>query len=212
MATSISVLVAVTHRSVRQGVRLLIGSQPGYTVVGEAEERARALALAAQHHPDVLVLDLILTSLDYLDFLRGLSAASPKTRVIVLLTPADGLSAADGTAGRELIEAVRDAATRPRRVSIPLPVAIVDTRAPGSPSTRSDPFETLTPREREVLLLAVEGCSSTETARRLGISARTAESHRAHVMRKLGLHRRADLVRYAMERGIMSAGDDGARD
>jgi DNA-binding NarL/FixJ family response regulator len=211
MATKVRIVIAVTQRAVRQGARLVLGAQSGLQVVGEAERRGQALALAARLRPDVMVVDQILPGIEFLDFLRRVGSKSPRTRIVVLKTPADAAGVARASVAQRLIRATRDAALRRRLVKVPLPAAVIDMQEPDPRAPRHDPGERLTPREREIVFMAADGFSSTETARRLGISPRTVESHRTRAMRKLGLHRRAELVRYAVSRGILPA-ERGGRD
>jgi DNA-binding NarL/FixJ family response regulator len=212
MASTVRVLIAVMRRSVRQGVRLLLGAQSDLEVAGEAEDRAGALTLARKLHPAVVVVDLILPGLEYVEFLRQVHLASPRTRVVVLKTPADGSGLTEAPVAHGLIRAVRDAAARRKPAHIPLPAAVVDVRDPKSQALGKASNEDLTPREQEVVLMAAAGLSSTETARRMGISPRTVESHRTRAMRKLGLHRRAELVRYAVVRGMLPPDRGGSGD
>lgn len=203
MARTVRVLIAVTRQSVRQGVSLLLGAQPDIHVVGEAGERRRALSLAAARKPHVLVVDLLLPGYEYLEFLQQVSARSPQTRVVVLSMPPEATNLARTSTAYNLVRAVRDSAARRNRVKVPMPAAVIDAHGTTGDGPKGDLFEKLTPREQEVALMATEGLSSRETARRLGISPRTVESHRTRAMRKLGLHRRAELVRYALARGLL---------
>jgi DNA-binding NarL/FixJ family response regulator len=204
MARTVRVLIAATRQSVRQGVSLLLGAQPDIHVVGEAGERRRALSLAAARKPQVLVVDLLLPGYEYLEFLQQVSTRSPQTRVVLLSMPPEPTNLARSSTAYSLVRAVRDSAARRSRVKVPMPAAVIDAHGPAGEGPKGDLFEKLTPREQEVALMATEGLSSRETARRLGISPRTVESHRTRAMRKLGLHRRAELVRYALARGLLA--------
>src|SRR5688500_832235 len=165
--------------------------------------------------PDVLVLDLMMPGLGGIEVLRQGTRRSPKTRVVVLSMHADegyvvqalGQGAAayvlKDASATELLHAVRAVRAGRRYLSPPLSEAAVDRYVRRAEARGADPYERLTSREREVLHLTAEGLSSTAVAERLGISSRTAETHRANVMAKLGLHNRADLVRYAMARGLV---------
>jgi len=203
MARTIGVLIAVTRQSVRQGVSLLLGAQPDIQIVGEAGERRRALSLTAARKPHVLVADLVLPGYGYLEFLQQVSARSPQTRVVILSMPPEVANLARTSIAYNLVQAVRDSAVHRSRIKVPMPAAVIDAHEPAGQEPACDLFEKLTPREQEVALMATEGLSSRETARRLGISPRTVESHRTRAMRKLGLHRRAELVRYALVRGLL---------
>jgi DNA-binding NarL/FixJ family response regulator len=108
-----------------------------------------------------------------------------------------------GASATELLHAVRAVRTGRRYLSPPLSEAAVELYTARARAGGADPYDRLTAREREVLHLTAEGLSSTAISERLGISSRTAETHRANAMSKLGLHNRADLVRYAMARGLL---------
>jgi DNA-binding NarL/FixJ family response regulator len=212
----VTVALADDHRVVRDGLRLVLQSQPELDVVGEAGDGREAVEMVERLSPDVLVLDLMMPGLGGIEVLRQVTRRSPRTRVVVLSMHADegyvvqalGLGAAGyvlkDASATELLQAVRAVRTGRRYLSPPLSEAAVDSyvrRAEAGGA--ADPYERLTSREREVLHLTAEGLSSTAIAERLGISSRTAETHRANVMAKLGLHNRADLVRYAMGRGLV---------
>ena len=212
----VTVALADDHRVVRDGLRLVLQADAELEVVGEAGDGRAAVELVERVSPDVLVLDLMMPGLGGIEVLRQVTRRSPKTRVVVLSMHADesyvvqalGQGAAayvlKDASATELLHAVHAVRTGRRYLSPPLSEAAVDryvrrAAAGGAP----DPYERLTAREREVLHLTAEGLSSTAIADRLGISSRTAETHRANVMAKLGLHNRADLVRYAMARGLV---------
>src|SRR5262245_10878886 len=116
MARTVRALIAVTRQSVRQGVSLLLRAQPDIHIVGEAGERRRALSLAAARKPHVLVLDLLLPGLEYLEFLQQVSARSPHTRVVVLSMPPEATSLARNSTAYNLVRAVRDSAAHRSRV------------------------------------------------------------------------------------------------
>jgi two-component system response regulator NreC len=212
----VTVALADDHRVVRDGLRLVLQADHELEVVGEAGDGREAVELVERLSPDVLVLDLMMPGLGGIEVLRQVTRRSPKTRVVVLSMHADegyvvqalGQGAAayvlKDASATELLHAVRAVRAGRRYLSPPLSEAAVDSyvrRAEAGGAV--DPYERLTSREREVLHLTAEGLSSTAVAERLGISSRTAETHRANVMAKLGLHNRADLVRYAMARGLV---------
>ena len=212
----ITVALADDHRVVREGLRQVLQAQPDIEVVGEAGDGRDAADLAERLSPNVLVLDLMMPGLSGLEVLRQVGRRSPRTRVVVLSMHADegyvvkalghgalGYVVKDASAA-DLLRAVRAVHAGQRYLSPPLSdQTIQDYVGRAGEGDSADPYERLTTREREVLHLTAEGLSSREVARRLGISSRTAETHRANVMSKLGLHNRADLVRYAMARGLL---------
>lgn len=217
MKPHVTIALADDHPVVRDGLRLVMQAEPDLEVVGEAGDGLDALDLVVRLKPDVLVLDLMMPGLGGLEVARQAVRRSPRTRVVVLSMHADESyvlqALSNGASGyvlkdasaTELVRAVREVSAGRRYLSPPLSEKAIElymakARAGGT----TDTYERLTARECEVLHLTAEGLSSSAIAERLGISTRTAETHRGNVMGKLGLHNRADLVRYAIERGLIS--------
>jgi DNA-binding NarL/FixJ family response regulator len=206
------VLLADDHVMVRQGLRALLEAEPDLAVVGEAGEGREALRLVGLLRPDVLVVDVDLPGLSALEVMREMRRQRLTTRVValssdrdetpVLLALREGALAyvLRGSPAQTLIEAVRFAAAGRRFLSPPLRLDEMEARLSRMPGGAADPYESLTPREREVLELAAEGLSNADIARRLGISRRTVEGHIASAGRKLGLRGRVQMVRYALGR------------
>jgi DNA-binding NarL/FixJ family response regulator len=211
---TIRILIADDHQMVRLGLRAMLETEPRCEVVGEASTGDAAVALAAQLRPDVLVTDMVMPGLAGLDVIRQARQAAPGLAVLVYSMHAEERYVrealrAGATAyvlkespADELVEAVRHAAAGQRYLSAALSQRAIDAYA--RPDDRPfDPYETLTEREREVLTLAARGLTSGEIAEQLKIGARTVDSHRMSLMRKLGLRSLADLVRFAVRRGIV---------
>jgi DNA-binding NarL/FixJ family response regulator len=214
----ITIILADDHRVVREALRSLLESEPDFQVVAEASDGLGAAELTERQKPDVLVLDLQMPGLNGLDVLRRVVRRSPRTRVVVLsMHAAEGYVVAalkhgasayvtkDASAS-ELGIAIRKAIAGQRYVSSPFSSAAVEEYAARSEGAAPDPYETLTGREREVFHLAAEGRSSAQIAERLGISPRTAETHRANALKKLKLHGQTNLVLYAVEKGLLPSG------
>lgn len=211
----ITVVLADDHQVVRQGLRALLESEPDLSVVGEASDGLKALDLVEQLKPQVLVIDIMMPGLNGLEVIRQVSKRSPKTRAVVLSMYADegyvleafryGAAgyAVKGADAAELLAAVREVAGGRRYVSPSLSGVIVDAYLKGHSDEESDPYTQLTDREREVFQLMAEGHSNADIAQRLFISSRTVETHRAHVMQKLGLRTHTEIVRFALRRGIL---------
>ncbi len=210
-----TVLLVDDHHVVRQGLRVLLEAEPGLSVVGEAADGLEVAKLVEHLKPNVLVLDLVMPSLNGLEVTRHVRQHFPETRVVILSmyaneayvlqalrNGADGYVLKDATA-TELVQAVREAAAGRRYLSAPLSERAIEAYVQKTQPGTLDVHETLTTREREVLQLAAEGYKNPQIAARLGISPRTAETHRANLMRKLGLNTQTDLIRYAMQRGIL---------
>jgi two-component system, NarL family, response regulator NreC len=219
------VVLVDDHELVRQGVHALLQREPDIDVVGEAADGLAALELVERVRPDVLVADIMLPGLGGLELIRQASRRSPGTRVVVLsMHGAEPLvlEALDRGASAyvlkdagiaELVRAIREAARGRRYLSPPLSDKAVSAYLwrKEEASAPSDPYEALTPRERQVLHLGAEGLTSAAVAKRLGISVRTAETHRARVLHKLALRNQTDLVRWAIDRGIIPLKDEGPR-
>jgi DNA-binding NarL/FixJ family response regulator len=218
------VILVDDHELVRQGVGALLNPEADIEVVGEAGDGLAALELVERLRPDVVVADLMLPGLGGLELTRQVVRRSPGTRVVVLSMHAAEplvLGALDQGASAyvlkeagigELLRAIREAARGRRYLSPPLSDKAVSAylrRKEGA--APPDPYETLTPRERQVLHLAAEGLGNAAVAKRLGISARTAETHRARALHKLALRNQTDLVRWAIARGIIPLSGDGPR-
>ena len=212
---SITVVLADDHQVVRQALRALLAAEPELAVIGEIADGIQALELVARLLPAVLVVDLMSMGIGGSELIRRVRKLKLPTRIVVLSTAADEAhvvealaSGADGYVGREaigadLVQAIRDVAAGRRYLSPPFSGRQLEDYSQRAAAVGTDPYASLTARERQVLQLAAQGLRNREVAERLGISPRTAESHRAKVMSKLGLRREADLVRFALRHGIL---------
>jgi DNA-binding NarL/FixJ family response regulator len=214
---AVTLLLADDHQIVRQGLWALLKGVPDFRVVGEAADGHEAVREAERLEPDVAVLDLMLPGLNGLEVARRVLRRSPRTRVVMLSMHADqayvleslqaGASAyvLKDAGADELIQGIRAAADGKRYFSPPLSEPALGAYARKAAGAPLDPYHTLTAREREVLQMTAEGQSGSEIAHRLFISPRTVESHRANLMRKLGLRNLKEVVRYAVQRGVLPA-------
>jgi len=209
---AIRVMVADDHPVVRQGLKFLLARE-GFSVVAEAADGRDALRQAELARPEVAVLDLAMPHLNGLDAAREIMKISPGTRTIILTQHTEepyileALRAGvhgyllKSQAMPEVIQAIRDVHHGKLYLSPAISDVVVGAyREQGGPSR--DP---LTPREREVLQLVAEGRTTKQVAEMLGITVKTAESHRSRLMLKLGIHEIAGLVRYAVRRGLIQA-------
>ena len=216
---TVTILLADDHPLVRRGLRNLLETEAGFSVVGEAEDGLQAIQLAEKLQPGILIVDLMMPNLNGLEVLKQVSHRSPKTRMIVLSmqsaepyvvetfrSGAIGYVLKD-SAPDELIIAIRQALLDSRYLSPKLPERLIDTVRKPTELVTQDPYETLTDREREVFQMAGEGKTASEIARLLSISPRTAELHRGRMMNKLGLRSQTELVRYAVKRGFLPTED-----
>jgi DNA-binding NarL/FixJ family response regulator len=210
-----TIVLADDHHVVRQGLRVLLEGQPDFQLVGEAGDGLEAVQLTERLKPDVLIIDLMMPSLNGLEATRQLGQRSPHTRVVILSMHANEAyvleALRNGAAGyvlkdssaADLVHAVREVVAGRRYLSSPLSERAIAAYIQKASDVALDPYEMLTNREREVLHLAAEGYTNAEIADQLSISPRTAETHRANLMHKLGLRTQTDLIRYALRRGIL---------
>jgi DNA-binding NarL/FixJ family response regulator len=216
----LKILAADDHDILRRGLKQLLTSRPGWEICAEAKTGREAVALAEQHKPDIVVMDVSMPDLNGLEAARRIHKTLPKTGIIMLTLHFSDQLVKDivesgarayvmkSDADRDLVNAVEALANNrtfftaraadmllndfSERNSVPLP--------PANPTPSR-----LTSREREIVQLLAEGKSSKEVAVALGISVKTAETHRANIMRKLQLHSVSELVRYAIKNQIIEA-------
>ena len=213
----IRILLADDHTVMRAGLRLLLERQPDMEVVAEAEDGRQTVELADSLTPDVVILDITMPNLNGIEAARQIASRHPKTSVVILSMHADesyviralragarGYLIKD-SAEADLIRAIR---------------AVRDGKSFFSPSVskllledyirqlqergEEDSYELLTTRERELLQLLAEGKSNKDVANLLNLSLYTVETHRSHILQKLGLHTVPDLILYAVRKGIIS--------
>ena len=204
------------HAAVRTGVRVVLERQPGWKVSGEAGTGREAVAAAEQLKPDVMILDITLPELGGLEVIRLTRKVSPDTEVIIftahemeeLVHQAFDVGVRSfilkSDENVQLVEAVRAAAEH-RPYFTPWISGIIFARFQRRSSKDEPPApgSVLGPREREAIQFIAEGKTNKELAAQLGVCLRTAESHRAAIMRKLGLHSIGELIRYAIRNGII---------
>ena len=211
----IHVVLVDDHAVVRSGLRLLLDGQEDIEVVGEAGNAKDAIFRARALKPDVILLDVVMPGESGIEVLPNLLKESPDTNVLVLSMQDDPsyvreafAAGASGyvlkeAADAEVVAAVREIAGGGRYVHPALGARMVAADAQERAAAEADP---LSERERDVLRLLALGHTNQEIAEQLYISVRTAESHRAHIMQKLRLSTRAELVRYALSHGLLTDG------
>ena len=213
----IRILLADDHTVVRDGLRALLEKQPDMTVVAEASDGRDSIRLAEEQSPDVVVMDIGMPNLNGIEATRRILAANPRTAVVMLSMHQDesyvlrslkagakGYLLKDSLRG-DVIDAIRAVAQGrsflTRKVRLMLQedyVRQMESRG------LEDSYDLLTDREREVLHMVAEGKSNKEVAGLLNISPTTVETHRAHILQKLGIHSVPELILYAVRKGIVS--------
>lgn len=209
-----TILLADDHHVLREALRVLLETQSDLKVIAETGDGLEAVRLTAAHQPDVLIVDMVMPSLLGIEVARRAKSASPFTHVIVLSMydteayVAESLQAGaigyvlKKSSSKELIFAIRQALAGIPYLSPPLNERSVQAYMQRTAdSGTSDPLDTLTAREREIFQLVSEGLSSPQVAEKLLIGTRTVETHRANLMKKLGLRSQIELVKYAMRHG-----------
>lgn len=215
-AECVGILIADDHELLRRGLRAVLSERPDWRVLGEAANGREAVRLAASLKPAVVVLDVTMPELNGLEATRQILAAAPETRVLILSVHESEQivrevleAGAQGyllksDAGRELAKAI-DALLGNKPYFTSTVARMVLEGFLGAPQAESASEETgrLSPREREIVQLLAEGRSNKEVASVLGISVKTAETHRNNVMQKMGFHSITQLVRYAVRNKLI---------
>ena len=215
-STEITIVLAEDHNVVRSGLITLLERQQNFRVIGEVSDGIEAVRMTVKLVPDILILDLSMSGLHGLDVARHVMHLKLKTHVVVLSMHLneDYIHQAfqanvSAYVPKEcefpvLVAAIVAAASGKRYLLPSISDVIVNAYVAESNVSVTNSYDTLTDREREVLQLIADGLKNAEVGRRLFISCRTVESHRASLMRKLKLKNEAELVRYAVEKGLLT--------
>jgi two-component system response regulator NreC len=215
-SSKIRVLVVDDHTILRVGLRMMLNAQPDIEVVGEASDGNAAVTEALRLSPDVILMDIAMPDCNGIEATRQVKRVLPETRVLVLTMHENEeylfqtlRAGASGyilkeAADTELITAIRAVSSgrfylSPSAQSIMVGDYLQRVRS----GEEHDSYSALTEREREILKLVAEGYTNNQIAERLTISPKTVDTHRTHIMDKLNLHSRAELVKYAMRRGLL---------
>jgi len=213
--SAISVVLADDHAIVRDGLRMILEAQGDITVVGDAADGRQAVRLIQQLRPDMAVMDIAMPELNGIEATYEIRQTCPETQVVILSMHSTAehvfralQAGAQGyllkeSAGMEMVEAVRAVHAGRRYLSQRITETMIDDYLrQRQAAERKSPLERLTPREREVLQLVVEGKSSAEIGDILSLSPKTVETYRSRLMRKLGLRDLPSLVKFAIQHGI----------
>ena len=206
-----NILLVDDHHMMRDGLRAIL-EREAMTVIGEAENGHEAINLARRLRPDVIVMDIAMPDLNGIDATRRIVAESPQAKVIALSMNSDrryvvamfeagamGYLVKNCASG-ELVQAVRAVSRNLTYISPSVAATMGESNRGGPPHPK--PPRSLSPREREVLQLIAEGCSSKEIAARLGVAVPTVETHRRQIVDKLGVRTIAELTKYAVREGL----------
>ncbi len=214
---NIRILLADDHRVVRKGLSLLLESQPGFQVIAEASDGREAVALAEKHTPDIVVMDVAMPLLNGIEAARQIVSKAPHTGIVFLSMHSDEgyvLKALKSggkayllkdSAEYDLINAIRAVHEGKAFFSPAINKMLVEEymRQMGEREIE-DSYDLLTAREREMLQLFAEGKSAKEVAAMLNLSLYTVETHRSNIFQKLNLHSTAELILYAVRKGVIS--------
>ena len=209
-----TIVVADDHIIVRQALRTLL-KDLGFEVVGEASDGLQAIDLVYELKPNILIVDLMMGSMNGLEVTRRVKKEYPGTCIVILSMYKDesyviealraGAQAyvAKDSSKEDLLRAIHEAIAGNRYLGSFVSELAIQAYSEKRASEYREPYDTLSLREKEVMRMVVEGKTSKEIGESLFISARTIDTHRANIMRKLNLNSRSDLVRFAQRRGIL---------
>ena len=212
----IKILLADDHTILRAGLKMMLNAQPDMEVVGEAQDGRQAIAETHRLHPDIVLMDITMPDMNGIEATRQIKKLVPDAKVLVLTMHENDeyvfqalRAGASGymlkeAADTELISALHIISSGQFYLSpIAQSVMVGDYLQRVRAGEERDSYSSLTEREREILKLVAEGYTNNQIAERLVISPKTVDTHRTHIMDKLNLHSRAELVKYAMRRGLL---------
>ena len=211
----IRVVLADDHTILRAGLQSLLNAQPDIEVVGEASNGTGTIQVVQELEPDVVLMDISMPGMNGLDATREVKRVCPAAKVLILTMHDDDAylrqALRAGASGfvlkraedRDLLTAIRAVCDGEIYVHPSMSKALVGALMPKQSAPEGPPLRQLTTRELEVMQLLAQGYTNQEIAQRLVLSVKTVETHRAHVMEKLGLRTRAELVRYALQESLL---------
>jgi two-component system response regulator NreC len=217
--SKIRLILADDHAVVRSGLRMLLEAQPDMEIIAEAESGEEAVNSARKLKPDIILMDIQMPGVNGIEATKRIKQLSPDSAVLALTMHEDEQyffqmlhAGASGyvpkrAAPDELVTAIRTVARGDVFLYPSLATQLVQDYLKQGGGDQLQVYDTLTPREQEVLILIAEGLSNPEIAERLVISVKTVDRHRENIMRKLNLHSRIDLVKYAIKVGLIELDD-----
>lgn len=213
--SSIKIILADDHKLVRQGLRSLLEAHPNFEVIGEASNGQDALQLMEELSPDIAFMDVMMPNMNGIEAAKIAQQRGLKTKLIFLSMHANSTyvvrALQSGAMGyllkdsdfTEILQAIQNALEGKRYLSASIANEVLEILL-NADMDRSDSLDVLSTREREVLQYIAEGNSNAAIAEKLGLSVRTVEAHRAHIMSKMRFHSQADLVRCAIQLGLIA--------
>ena len=208
----IRILLVDDHTVFRQGIRMLLNLQEDFEIVGEAEDGSQAISMVQNLKPDVVLMDIAMKGIDGLSSTKDILHFNPDTKVIFLtqhenkeyILPALKIGAAGyvlkRAAADEVVNAIRTAYQGRSFLDPEIADIVINAYRQGN----EDTYETLTDREREILVLLAKGYTNSNIAPILNISSKTVDHHRTSLMKKLNLHSKVELTKYAIRRGLVN--------
>jgi DNA-binding NarL/FixJ family response regulator len=216
MDDPIKVVIADDHALFREGVRAFLSANSNVQVVGEAADGSEAIEQVKKFRPDILLLDIAMPGLGGLETTLELKKLAPEVKIVILTQYANneylfrflkaGVSGyvLKRAAGSDLVSAIKAVYQGGTFIHPDMAPAVIAGYLGGvAPPAQQDPYENLTDREKQVFKLVAEGKTNKEIAEILSISVKTAMAHRSHVAEKLGIHNKAELVKLALQKGIV---------
>jgi DNA-binding NarL/FixJ family response regulator len=216
----INIVLADDHQVVRKGLKALLSNEPDFVIVGEVEDGLNAVSLVERLKPDILVLDLMMPGMNGLEVMRALNSRGSMTGIVILsmqncgayIHQAFSLGAKayvlKEAPPEELLKAIREAMAGRNYLCSALSEDVVMHTQVKKNDRESKPDMKLTPREKEIMNLAVSGLPIKDIAAKLCLSTRTVETHRTNLMQKLNLHNQGQLIQYAAQVGLISTESD----
>ncbi len=210
----ITIFLADDHKLVRQGLRSLFDSYPGFEVVGEASDGQEAIKLMESLSPNITLLDVMMPNLNGVEITKIAHQRGLKTKIIFLSMHANPMYAVRGLQSgafgyvlkdsdfSEILKAIENVLIGKRYISTAMADEVLDMLL-NADAGKDESLDTLSTREREILQLIAEGNTNSSIAEKLTLSVRTIESHRSNIMRKLRLNSHVDLVKYAINKGLI---------
>ncbi len=211
----IRIILADDHKIVRQGLRSLLKSHPGFEVIGEASDGEQALKLMEELCPDIAFMDVMMPNLNGIEAAKIAQQRGIKTKLIFLSMHANSTYAVRALRSgalayvlkdsdfSEILQAIQNVMEGRHYLSTAIADEVFEMLL-NAEAEKEDSLDVLSPREREILQLIAEGNANAAIAEKLTLSVRTVEAHRAHIMSKLRFNSQADLVRYAMQQGLIT--------